>query len=313
VSDKSLIPRLLAGDRRALARVLSLVEDATPAGREALRALYHRTGQAHIVGVTGATGSGKSTLSGALAWEFRRRGRTVAIVAIDPTSPFTHGALLGDRIRMQDLTSDPGVFVRSMATRGALGGLAAATADVVAVLDAAGREVIIIETVGAGQDEVEIAGTALTTVLLVPPSSGDDVQAMKSGILEIAEVIVVNKADLPRANATIIHLEGLASFAPPGSRPVPVLKAVASRNEGIVEIADAIEEHRRYLLATGLIETKQRERARSQLLAAARTAIEERALFHARDRLESLVEAVVERRLDPRSAAEKLLTEVGAY
>jgi LAO/AO transport system kinase len=283
------------------------VENGNAAGREAMRALYPKTGQAHTIGITGATGSGKSTLTAALAREFRKRGRSVGIVAIDPTSPLSRGAVLGDRIRMLDLQSDPGVFVRSMASRGALGGLAPATDDVVAVLDAFGMDVVIIETVGAGQDEVEIADSALTTVVVVPPSSGDDIQAMKAGIIEIADVLVVNKSDLPGANATFIHLESLASYAPAGERTVPLLRTAATRSEGVPELADAIEAHLAYLSESGRLEHKLRERARRKILVALRQLVEEHALERAGSRLEELAEAVFERRLDPRSAAARLL------
>ena len=191
-----LVERLLAGDRRALARVISYVEDATAEGHEALRLLYPRTGRAHTIGITGSAGSGKSTLVGALTRELRSRGRTVGIVAVDPSSAFTQGALLGDRIRMQELTADREVFVRSMASRGFVGGLAVNTSEVVAVLDAAGKDVVLIETVGAGQDEIEIAGAAQTTVVVNTPGGGDEIQTMKAGLLEVADVLVVNKADL---------------------------------------------------------------------------------------------------------------------
>src|SRR5512145_327924 len=187
--------RFLAGERRALARVISRVENETEEGRGFLRELFPHSGKAHTIGVTGGAGSGKSTLTGALAAEYRRREKTVGIVAVDPSSPFTQGAILGDRIRMQDLALDPGVYVRSMASRGALGGLAPTIADVVGVMDAFGFDYVLIETVGAGQDEVEIAGTALTTLLVNNPGTGDDIQALKAGIIEIADVLVVNKAD----------------------------------------------------------------------------------------------------------------------
>ena len=194
---EDLVERLFAGNRRALSKLLTLIENDTPQGRRALALLYPRSGKAHTVGMTGSAGAGKSTLSGAVARELRQRNRTLGIVAIDPTSPFSQGALLGDRIRMQDLTSDAEVFMRSMATRGNLGGLAPATSGVVTALDAFGKDMVLVETVGAGQDEVEVAAMADTTVVVLTPGAGDDVQAMKAGIMEIADVLVVNKSDLP--------------------------------------------------------------------------------------------------------------------
>ena len=302
-----LVARLLQGERRALARVLSMVENDTPSGREAMRLLYPRTGRAHTIGITGPPGSGKSTLAAALARGYRRASRSVGIVAVDPTSPFTRGAILGDRIRMQDLSSDAGVFVRSMASRGAMGGLAPSTAEVVAVIDAAGRDIVIIETVGAGQDEVDVAGSALTTLVVLPPSSGDDIQAMKAGIVEIADIFVVNKADLGGANAAVMHLESLASYLAPGVRAAPVFRTIASRSEGIVELIVAIGEHRAYLEASGILQDRLRERARRQLLTAVRQLLEAHALDRAGDRLEQAALEVFERRMDPRSAAEWLL------
>jgi LAO/AO transport system kinase len=303
------VQRLLEGDRRALARVISLIENGTPEGRRALRLLYPHTGRAHIVGITGPSGSGKSTLVGALAREYRSRGRTVGIVAVDPSSAFTHGALLGDRIRMQELTSDPGVFLRSMATRGSLGGLAAATSEVVATLDAAGKDAVFIETVGAGQDEVEIASTAQTTIVVNTPASGDDVQTMKAGILEIADLLVVNKADLPGADTLAGQLLALSSLGPSGDRATPVLETVSTRGEGIRELADAIDEHRRYLEESGELGRYRRAQARHQLLAAARRQLLDEVLRAAeRDgRLEELVDAVADRSLDPQAAARKLI------
>lgn len=304
------VEALLAGDRRALARVITLVESDRPAGLEALRRLYSHTGRGHTIGITGPPGSGKSTLAGLLAREFRARGRTVAIVAVDPSSPFSHGALLGDRIRMQDLTSDPGVFVRSMATRGAIGGLAATTGDVVDVLDAAGKEIILVETVGAGQDEIEIAGTAQTTLLVVTPGGGDEVQAMKAGIMEIADVLVVNKSDLPNADIVSRHLAAAIASAPTGSREVPVVKTSSARGEGIAELADAVEEHRHYLQDSGELETHRLARARHQVLSLVRQRLLEQVLQRSgpNGRLQQLTQAVADRSLDPHAAADQLLS-----
>ena len=213
-SVEDLVERLLAGNRRALSRLLTVIENDAAEGRRALRLLYPRSGRAHTIGLTGAAGSGKSTLSAAMAREVRRRGRTLGIVAIDPTSPFSQGALLGDRIRMQDLTSDPEVFLRSMATRGNMGGLAPATAGVVTALDAFGKDAVIVETVGAGQDEVDVAVMADTTVVVLTPGAGDDVQAMKAGIMEIADILVVNKCDLPNADLFARQLASIVDAFP---------------------------------------------------------------------------------------------------
>ncbi len=297
---EELVRRLLAGERRALARVITLVENGDRRGRQALALLYRHTGRAHTVGITGASGTGKSTLTAALALEFRRRGRTLGVVAVDPTSPFTHGALLGDRIRMQELTPDAEVFVRSMANRGHLGGMAATTAEVVAVLDAAGKELVLIETVGAGQDEIEVASAAETMVLVLTPAAGDEVQAMKAGIMEVADILVVNKADLPGADAVAGQLQALA--------PMAILQTVATKGEGVAALADAIEEHRRGLEATGALEEQRLARARHQVLALARhRLLEEILVATERDgRLDELVRSVAQRELDPYSAAERL-------
>jgi LAO/AO transport system kinase len=310
---EALVQQVLAGGRRALARVISLVENGDPAGREALRLLYPHTGSAHTVGLTGGSGSGKSTLAGALAQEFRRRARSVGIVAVDPSSPFTHGALLGDRIRMQELTSDPEIFLRSMATRGSLGGLAAATAQVVAVLDAAGKDVVIIETVGAGQDEVEVAGAAETTVVVNTPGTGDDVQALKAGILEIADILVVNKADQPRADILVQQLQALVSRAGDDERGIPVLKTVATTGDGVLELADAIDEHRQYLRESGRLERHRQAQARRQVLALARHELLARVLRATEEngQLDELVGAVAQRDLDPYSAARRLIESAG--
>jgi LAO/AO transport system kinase len=238
-----------------------------------------------------------------------RRGRTIGIVAVDPSSPFTRGALLGDRIRMQELTRDPEVFVRSMATRGELGGLAPMTAEVVDVLDAAGKDIVVVETVGAGQDEVEVASAAETTLLVLTPAGGDDVQAMKAGVMEVADLLVVNKADLPGADALAAQLTAVASQATRGRLDVPILRTVATKGTGIAELADAIEEHRRRLQSSGELELLRFDRARRQLLALARQQLLA-AVLRATERdgrLDALVRAVAARELDPYAAARRLI------
>jgi len=293
--SEDIAQRVLEGDRRALTRILTWVENGYPEAREALRSLFPHSGRAHIVGVTGPTGSGKSTLLGALAREYRNQGRSIGIVVIDPTSPFSHGAILGDRIRMQDLTSDPEVFIRSMATRGALGGLAAATNDVVTVLDACGKDVVLVETVGAGQDEVEIADTAHTTVVI--------------NILEIADILVVNKADLPAAEAVFKQLHIFMDLARYEGWEVPIIKTVSHKGEGVTKLLEAIDNHRAYLQSSGRLEKMRRQRARRQLLAAAQAELLSGLLSAAESngRLDTLVDAIVERELDPHTAAEQLI------
>jgi len=307
-----LIEQVAAGDRRALARAITHVEADNARGRALLAALYARTGRAQTIGVTGSAGVGKSTLVAALAREERKRGRTVGIVAVDPSSPFSHGAILGDRIRMQDLTADGGVFMRSMASRGNLGGLAETASGVVDVMDAAGYDVVIVETVGAGQDEVEVATATQTTVLVTTPAGGDDVQSMKAGLMEIAQVMVVNKADLAGVETAVMQLRGLLAIAPPRAWKPPILTAVARSNEGIDKLVDAIDQHQDYLRTSGHADEERRALAEAQIVSLARAALHRQALETAQGEgvLASLVDEVAERRLDPRSAAQTLLEAV---
>lgn len=307
-----LVERLLKGDRRALTRVLTWVENGLPEGREAMRKLFSHTGGAHIVGITGPSGSGKSTLTGALARLLRKRGRSVGIVAVDPTSPFSHGALLGDRIRMQDLTSDPEVFIRSLATRGALGGLSATTTDVVAVLDASGKDIVLVETVGAGQDEVEVADTAQTTIVVNIPGAGDDMQAIKAGILEIADILVVNKADLPSADSVARQLHIFMELDRHEGWTVPILRTIAHKEDGIEELLDSIDGHREYLVSSGRLEEMRRKRARRQLLALAQALLLGNVLESVENgTVDALVESIATRETDPHSAAETLIASAG--
>jgi LAO/AO transport system kinase len=305
-----LVDRLLAGDRRAVARLISLVENGAPEAREALAALYPRTGRAHIVGVTGSPGSGKSTLVNQVAKALRRQGSTVGIVAVDPTSPFSGGAILGDRIRMQDLCGDPGVFIRSMATRGALGGLARATSDVVKLLDAFGKDIILVETVGVGQDEVEIAKAAHTTIVVEAPGMGDDIQAIKAGVMEIADILVVNKTDREGAERTVAALEmmlGLKGQAD-GCWHIPVLKTVATQDEGIAALVEATVLHRQFLQQSGKLALRESERARRELTDIVQEHL--RALLLAAvapKEIDRLVESIVRREMDPYAAADVLM------
>jgi LAO/AO transport system kinase len=306
-----IVERFLRGDRRALARIISRVESQGAEGRGYLREIFPHSGKTHTIGITGGAGSGKSTLVGALATEYRKRGKTVGIIAVDPSSPFTLGAILGDRIRMQLLTLDDGVYIRSMASRGALGGLSPSINDVVAVMDAFGFDYVLIETVGAGQDEVEIAGTALTTILVNNPGTGDDIQAMKAGIIEIADILVVNKADHPGADALVGQLQALLALSPPGMRRPPILKTIALKGEGLEAVADAVADHWAYLAESGELERQRAIDARHQVLSVAR------AILLARiqqampgDALDALVLRVADRQIDPHSAAEELANAV---
>lgn len=297
---------ILSGDRRALARLITKIENDQPDARAALAALYPRGGRAQVIGVTGAPGTGKSTLVSELAKAYRRAAKTVGIIAVDPTSPFTGGAILGDRIRMRDLSGDDGVFIRSMATRGSLGGLARATDEVVAVVDAAGFDVIMIETVGAGQSEVDIARLAHTTLVVEAPGLGDDVQAIKAGILEIADVLVLNKADLPGAEVATRALRGMLMLAHT-QWDVPICETIAAEGKGIDEVIAAIERHRNYLLQSDGMIQRERDRVRRQLENLARDLLYSQFIAARRGEVDAAIEAVASRQRDPYSVVDELL------
>jgi LAO/AO transport system kinase len=327
------ILRAIRTSRRELARLITRIESRA-AGDE-LAALYPFTGHAHIIGITGAPGTGKSSLVNALARHFRKQNLTVGIVAIDPTSPFSGGAVLGDRIRMRDLAGDPGIFIRSMATRGSLGGLARATGDVVRALDAAGFDRVLVETVGAGQSEVDIASTAHTTLVIEAPGLGDDVQAIKAGILEIADILVVNKADRPGLEMTVRALRAMLDLGHrteriahhgqimeipawlPATNPqvdevsawqVPVVQTVATGEDGIPELAEKITGHRDYLVSSGTLALRERRRVALEVTERLRDGLLARLLAQTDPAaLAGLVERVVRRELDPASAAQTLL------
>lgn len=334
----SLSADVLAGSRRALARLITAIEDHAAGTGDALAELFPHTGQAHLVGVTGSPGTGKSSLVNQLTLALRKWDRTVGIVAVDPTSPFSGGAIMGDRIRMRDLSGDPGVFIRSMATRGSLGGLARATADAIKVIDAAGFDVILIETVGAGQSEVDIASHAHTVLVVEAPNMGDDVQAIKAGILEIADVLVVNKSDDPRAQNTVRTLRGMLELngprrhrqiidhhgqlmevlAPPHQAPagtgagweVPVQTTNALTGEGIDQLVEAVDKHRAYLQDSG----EMKRRLQAQVVAEIDALLSEILLARLLDRVDhsrlaTLIERAVARELVPQAIVETLLLD----
>ncbi len=304
-----LTDKLLAGDKRALARAISLVENDDPEGWALVREVYPQTGQAAIVGFTGPPGVGKSTLIGGLTTKYRARDRQVAVLSIDPSSPFTKGALLGDRIRLTEHFLDSGVFIRSMANRGALGGLSEACLQAALLMDASGKDVVLLETVGVGQAEVDIIDHADTVVLALMPGSGDSIQALKAGVMEIPDVIVVNKSDHPLTDTMIREIRGVLSLGPQKGWRVPIVKTEASRGEGIDELIEAIESHREYIESEGTLVERRRRNLMNEVLALAagrlRRRLEES--LHDDDSVRELLDEVVARRLDPSSAATKLL------
>lgn len=324
----TLPERVLAGERLAIARLMTLIENEAPEGLDALGALYQHTGRAHLIGITGAPGTGKSTLVNGLVKYFRSTQPQwadnipkVGIIAVDPSSPFSGGAILGDRIRMRDLAGDDGVFIRSMASRGALGGVARATSDLADVLDAAGYDLVIIETVGAGQAEVDIASAAHTTVVIDAPGLGDVIQANKAGILEIADILVVNKADLQGAENTIRTLEISLSMAnssqvraegiEDSAWVIPVLATVATKNEGIEELAEGIVAHRAYLTESDVMETRERGRIKNEMIELMRESLMRRFRDrHTEAEFEAQLEAVLAKERSPRQAVAIMLDEL---
>jgi LAO/AO transport system kinase len=309
----SLAEDVRAGDVRALARAISVVEDGRPEAPALLGALFPHAGGALIVGVTGPPGAGKSTLVDRLTARLREQGRTVGVVAVDPTSPFSGGAILGDRIRMQEHAVDPGVFIRSMATRGHLGGLAASTAHVLTVLAAAGRDVILVETVGVGQDEVEIAGTADVSVVVLVPGLGDEVQALKAGIMEIADVFVVNKADRDGADRLVTQVQSMLSLAGEDAPRPAIVRTVATEGTGVAELLAEVEAFRARAERSGLLARKRRDHLRRQLEDTLqdrlRRRVEEKVLPPGER--ERMVDRLVARELDPFAAADEVLRRLG--
>ncbi len=318
-----LVEKILKGEVRAAARLMTMIENGDAGAGAMLKSLYAHTGSAHIIGITGPPGSGKSTLVDQLTDALRKRDKTVGIVAVDPTSPFTGGAILADRIRMQHHSLDAGVFIRSMATRGHLGGLARATNEIVDVMDAAGKEVILIETVGVGQDEVEVVGTAHTCIVVSVPGLGDEVQTFKAGILEIGDLFVVNKADREGASRTASELEMMLHMAPvcvPGTgRPEAVgwspkvLKTVATTGDGVAALLDAIVEHKAFMDERDLRKQKGRDRNERAFRVLLQERLTARALerFEQNGSMKELIDRVTDRTLDPYTAVDEVLATIG--
>jgi LAO/AO transport system kinase len=310
--EKDLTEKILAGDVRAAARLMRGIEDDLPEAIEELRNLYTHTGKAYIVGITGAPGVGKSTLVDALITTLRKRKRTIGVVAVDPTSPFTGGALLGDRIRMGKHATDKGVFIRSLASRGWAGGMARAAVSVVHVLDAMGKDIIFVEAVGSGQGEVDISRLADTTLVVLSPGMGDEIQMMKAGILEAADIFVINKADKEGAESLKIQMEQMLGMIPQveGDWKTVILLAQAVNGKGIEEIVDAMLKHKKYLISSGKIEHRRKERARLELT----EAIEHSLRLHVNEimdsgRFQNLAAALAMRQIDPYSAAEEVVEQ----
>jgi LAO/AO transport system kinase len=304
-----LVEKLLGGDKRTLARLITLIENNDPLSIDVLKEIYYYTGNAHVIGITGPPGAGKSTLTDKLVKELRKKGKKIAIIAVDPTSPFTGGAILGDRIRMNDLTNDPDVFIRSMGSRGALGGLAKATLGVVKVFDAYGMDYIFVETVGVGQSEVDIVKAVDSTIMVMVPGLGDDIQAIKAGIMEIGDIFVVNKADLEGANRTIIELEMMLDYRHEmGWRP-PVLQAVAREKTGINEICESIKDHMDYLTQSKKLKNIRKENIKREIIEIAKSNMVTHIFDnkHKDNQIDTITEKVVKKEIDPYTASDEIL------
>jgi LAO/AO transport system kinase len=303
---------VLAGDKRSIAKAITIAENSPEEAQSLIATIYPHTGKAHIIGLTGPGGAGKSTLIEKMVREYRRRGKTVGVIAVDPTSPYTGGAFLGDRIRMQELTTDNGVFIRSMATRNNPGGIAKATKDAVKILDASGKDVIIVETVGAGQSEVEIIKVAQTIIVIHAPGLGDEIQAIKAGMMEIADIFVVNKADRENADKTVMDIQAMLQLDNEKKAwTPPIIKTVALTGEGVPQLIEKIEEHWRYL-QKGALHKRSLEKAEAELVEAIKEKVTSSIIekLKLEKRFEEILRRIVEREIDPASAAEKLLNQI---
>lgn len=308
-----LASKVLKGDSRSIARLITLTENSDPKAAKTMKILHPSTGSAHVVGITGVMGSGKSTLIYEMTKEYRVRGKTVGIIAIDPTSPFSGGAVLGDRIRMMELTMDPGVFIRSMGTRGMLGGLTSAVYDVVEILDAAGKDIVLVETVGVGQAEVDVIKIADTTLVIIVPGLGDAIQTLKAGVMEIADIYVINKADRDGVGQTVAEVQSLVELESAGKkRKTPILQTTAHKGKGITNLVDEIEEHRSFLMETRLMEEQRRMRYESELVEIIRKRLmnyifDEEKL---KERIEQLLDQISRKKTDPHTAADDILNKI---
>ena len=310
---KDLTSKALKGDQRSIARLITLAENNDPKAMDAMKKIHPHTGNAHVIGITGVMGSGKSTLISELTRKYRKQGKSVGIIAIDPTSPFSGGALLGDRVRMMELANDDDVFIRSMGTRGMLGGLASAVYDVVEILDASGKDVVIVETVGVGQAEVDIIKIADTTLVIVVPGLGDSIQTLKAGIMEIADIYVVNKADRPGVNQTVAEVQSLVDITcSDKDRKTPVLQTIAIKEEGISELVDEIYNHLKYLEKTKEIDRQRRLRYEAELIEIIRKRlmnfIFDELTF--KGKIESLLDQISRKEVDPYTAADRILKKI---
>jgi len=308
----NLSSKILEGDARSIARLITLVENDSPEAIETMKKIHKHTGKAHVIGVTGVMGGGKSSLIFELAYKYRKQDKKVGIIAIDPTSPFSGGAFLGDRIRMMELSSDDGVFIRSMGTRGMLGGLTSSVYDVVEILDAAGMDVVIVETVGVGQDQVDIVKIADTTLVVLVPGLGDSIQTIKAGLMEIADIFVVNKADRPGVEQVVAEIESMLDISRKSERRIPIVKTSAKESKGITELMDEINKHIEYLKNSKVFESQRRKRYEAELTEIIRKRLmsfvfEESKL---KGRIDSLIDQISKKKLDPYSAADEILGKI---